>query len=226
MAGYIAKSGTDISKVSEEGLLYCKTNIGGYFFDGFMRVDHSSELEVTQHQVETGSSIVDHSYLKPKQVVMEIIVSDAHDSIIPGQFGQGRGRHVEAWNILKQIQSDRIPVSVFTKLGLYDNMLITSLSASDDYSTYHSLVATVTLREVPVAMLKTVSVLQVNTSEAHISEAGVLHGGSGRSIEEQIIANNDRGSVNAQLPNDVDRMMATQYFSYDYTYNWQWSGSN
>ena len=49
-----------------DSLLYCKTNIGGYFFDGYLNLSVNSSLEITQHPVESGSAISDHSYMKPR----------------------------------------------------------------------------------------------------------------------------------------------------------------
>lgn len=51
--GYLAKSATDTTGMSYDAMLYCKTNIGGYFFDGFITVDVTSELEITENPVET-----------------------------------------------------------------------------------------------------------------------------------------------------------------------------
>lgn len=168
--GYLGIKSADYS-ATYEGLLYCKTNIGGYFFDGVLNVSHSSRLTITQNPVETGASVVDHAYLNPAEITMKIVVSDVHQSIVPGQFGEGWRRHTSAWKILKKLQSDRIPVSVFTKLGLYDNMLIESLSSDDNYETIDSLIAIVSLREIPVATLKTVKISKADQT-AYETELG------------------------------------------------------
>ena len=139
-------------------MLYCKTNIGGYFFDGFMQVDHNIELQTTENPVETGASIVDHAYVKPAEVVIRVMMSDVHQSLVPGQFTGTRFRSNNAWQVLRKLQSDRIPMSVFTRLGLYNNMLITKLSASDTAETFRALSAEVTLKEIPVARVKTVKI--------------------------------------------------------------------
>ena len=49
-------------------------------------------------------------------------------------------------------------MSIFTRLGLYTNMLITKLSASDTAETFRALSAEVTLKEIPVARVKTVKI--------------------------------------------------------------------
>jgi hypothetical protein len=158
MAGYLAKSGSDTTGLSYDAMLFCKTNIAGYFFDGFMSVSHERKLTITQNPVETGASVVDHAYVNPTTVTMKIMMSDVHQSIIPGQFSDLTFRHTSAWAILKQIQESRIPVDIFTKLGYYKNMLIESISAEDTKETFRALDATVTLVEIPVARVKTVKI--------------------------------------------------------------------
>lgn len=158
MAGYLSPSATNTQGISPNALVFCKTNIGGYFFDGFITVTHNKQLEITQNPVETGASIVDHAYVKPATVTMKIIVSDAHASLVEGQFSDSWSRAVAAWNVLKQLQEDRIPVSVLTKLDLYENMLIQNLQATDEANTYTTLSADVTLQEIPIARVRTVKI--------------------------------------------------------------------
>lgn len=158
MSGYLSPSATNTQGISPNALVYCKTNIGGYFFDGFISVQHQRELEITQNPVETGASIVDHSYMKPVSVTMKILVSDVHASLVEGQFSQMWSRAASAWSVLKQLQEDRIPVSVLTKFDLYENMLIKSLSSVDEANTYTTLMADVTLQEIPIARVRTVKI--------------------------------------------------------------------
>ena len=175
MAGYLAKSGSDTTGLSYDAMLFCKTNIAGYFFDGFMSVSHERKLTITQNPVETGASVVDHAYVNPTTVTMKIMMSDVHQSIIPGQFSDLTFRHTSAWAILKQIQESRIPVDIFTKLGYYKNMLIESISAEDTKETFRALDATVTLVEIPVARVKTVKISKASqtTIDTKMAELNV-----------------------------------------------------
>ena len=156
--GYLSPNGSPTAGLTYDAMLYCKTNIGGYFFDGFMQVDHNIELQTTENPVETGASIVDHAYVKPAEVVMRVMMSDVHQSLVPGQFTGTRFRSTNAWQVLRKLQSDRIPMSIFTRLGLYTNMLITKLTTSDTAETFRALSAEVTLKEIPVARVKTVKI--------------------------------------------------------------------
>ena len=156
--GYLSPSVNDPLPSEYNSLIYCKTNIGGYFFDGIMNINHTRELKITENPVETGASIVDHSYVKPATITMEVLMSDVHRSIYPGQFDGAKSRSFAAWDVLNKIQSSRIPCSVFTPLGLYNNMLVSSIEATEDSSTVYALSANVTLREIPIARIKTVKI--------------------------------------------------------------------
>ena len=188
--GYISKSGTPTAGLTYDALLYCKTNIGGYFFDGFINVDHTIELQTTSNPVETGASVVDHAYVKPAELVMKVMMSDVHQSLVPGQFTGASFRSVNAWQVLRKLQSDRIPMSVFTRLGLYTNMLITKLTASDTAETFRALSAEVTLREIPVARVKTVKI----------------------SSADQTTINTEMGKIEASQINDELQSLLYQWY--------------
>lgn len=156
--GYLPSSLSKVAGMSVDAMLYCKTNIAGYFFDGFMGVDVASELEVTENPVETGAAIADHAYVKPTEITMQVMMSDVHQSLVPGQFSGGWSRSVKAYTILKEIQNQRIPIAVLCRLGLFQNMVIKKIVANDDANTYQALSATVTLVELPIARVKTVEI--------------------------------------------------------------------
>ena len=188
--GYIATSGTPTAGLTYDALLYCKTNIGGYFFDGFMQVEHNIELQTTSNPVETGASVVDHAYVKPAELVMKVMMSDVHQSLVPGQFTGASFRSVNAWQVLRKLQSDRIPMSVLTRLGLYTNMLITKLTTSDTSETFRALSAEVTLREIPVARIKTVKI----------------------SSADQTTINTEMGKIEASQINDELQSLLYQWY--------------
>ena len=173
--GYLAQPFKDISKSDYNALLYCKTNIAGFFFDGFLNVSHERKLTTTSSPVETGAAIVDHAYVEPAKPNMKVIVSDVHQSLIPGQFDGGYARHTQAWQLLKQLQNDRIPMYVFTKLDTYENMLITSITANDNSDTFETLIADVELTEIPVARVKEVKITSADQTTVE-TEMGKVTG--------------------------------------------------
>ncbi len=145
-----------------------KTNLAGYYFDAILSSQHESSLTVTAHPVESGAAISDHAFVNPRQLTLQIGMSDAAKDIYPGQFEGGpAGRSVTAYRLLCDLQKSRIPVKVLTRLGEYDNMVIESVSASDDNKTAFGLRATVTLREILVAVVTTVKV----SSRPHVTDS-------------------------------------------------------
>ena len=139
-------------------LVYVKTNIAGYFFDAFLRIDHTSSLTITEHPVETGAAITDHSYVNPSVLVMEVGMSDVAASLVNGQFEDSWSRSARAYEILLALQQQRIPFQVVTRLKTYQNILIETIAVPDDYTTLYGLKATVTMREIFIATVKTVKI--------------------------------------------------------------------
>ena len=152
-------------------------SIGGAYFDGIMRTEHSSRVKATQHPTQTGVTFTDHAFIEPAGLTIEIMMSDCHSSAFTpsGDFladiqnavkiikpytnlatlntyaAKGEGRSAAAWLLLKTMQLSRMPLVVDTRLGTYNNMLIEELSAPDDLKTLHALRCTVRLKEVIVA---------------------------------------------------------------------------
>jgi len=139
-------------------LVYVKTNIGGFFFDAFFNVDHTSKTKITSHPVQTGANITDHAYQEPDELSIEIGMSDCMQDIIQGQFGGGWSRSVTAYEVLREMQQQRIPMQILTRLKLYQNMMIETISAPDNLTTLYGLRATITFREIIVASVKTVKI--------------------------------------------------------------------
>lgn len=148
----------DLSADNIKSLVYTKTNIGGWFFDAYLKMTHTSRLTITDQPVQTGAALTDHAYLEPRELSMDIGMSNVAKSFVDGQFTGGYSRSVTAYEVLKQLQALRVPVQVHTRLGLYENMLVEVLSAPDDYTTLYGLQCTVTFREIMVAQVKTVKV--------------------------------------------------------------------
>lgn len=184
--GYQAQPFKEITNNDKNALLYCKTNIGGFFFDGFLKVSHDRRLTTTKNPVETGASIVDHAYMEPSVITMDIIMSDAHESLISEQFVGGYARHVQAWQILKELQENRIPMFVFTKLDSYENMVITSMQADDTADTYSSLRATVELTEIPVARVKEVQITSADQTVIETEMGKITAYNSDKSVLSQL----------------------------------------
>ncbi|SFU71211.1 phage baseplate protein [Alicyclobacillus macrosporangiidus] len=153
----------DLTAPNIKSWVYAKTNIGGWFFDAILNTTHTSTLTITSHPVQIGSSVSDYAFMQPRTLSMSVGMSDAATSFIPGQFSGGSSRSVEAWKVLQQLQALRVPIQVYTRLGLYQNMLIRSLTTQEDYTTATGLRCTVDMQELLVA---TVQVVKVSSNPA------------------------------------------------------------
>lgn len=122
-------------------------------FDAWLRLQHSTSLTITQHPVETGASVTDHSYFNPRRFSFDIGMTDC---IVSPQFSGDYNRSVNAYNALVDLQKSRQRLTLVSKYGIFPNILIESVDVSDDYSTKNAMKATITLLEIIVAKLHTV----------------------------------------------------------------------
>ena len=140
--------------------IYDSNNSNYYFFDAVFREDHLSVVRMTEHPVQTGANIVDHAYLMPATLTMEIGMSDAMQSLVSGEWGVTDGiggKSVNAYQKLLSLQQSRLPLTVHTRLNKYENMVIEQISVQDDYKTQNGLRATITFRQLLVAVVSTTS---------------------------------------------------------------------
>lgn len=120
-------------------------NINGMNFDAWLRLGHNSSLTITQHPVETGAAITDHSYVNPFRFNFEIGMTDVVASPqVPGLAT----RSVNAYQALVQMQIARQLLTLTSKYGNYQNILIESIDVSDNYQTKNAMKATITLLQV------------------------------------------------------------------------------
>ena len=156
MALFTEATGKFAQAATEEDLILVKTNLGGWFFDAVLKAEHTSKLTITEHPIETGASIVDHAYINPATLVLEIGMTDVAEGIVPGQYEAGGSRSVNAYKVMVELQEKRVPIYVVTRLRNYGAMLIESIVAPDDYNTYYGLKATITLKEIFIVNVYTV----------------------------------------------------------------------
>lgn len=141
---------------------YFSTAQGNYVFDAFFNINHESNLTITEHPVQIGANVSDHAYMEAQKVTFEIGMSDVMKDIsataVATFNGTSSSRSVNAYKILKKLQSDRIPINAITRLGTYKNMLVETVAAPDDKTTLYALKATVVLKEIFVVNVTTVKI--------------------------------------------------------------------
>jgi hypothetical protein len=121
-----------------------------YYFDGVLKTEHVNQRRITQHPVQVGANITDHSFQLPARLTMEIGVSDAMDcySLSNDWTSETVGRSINAFQGLKKLQESGKSLSVTTRLFTYDNMVIESISVPEDYRTLYTLRASIIFQQI------------------------------------------------------------------------------
>ena len=133
--------------------------MGRIVFDAVFSTDHSANATITQHPVQSGASISDHAYMEPDEVSAEVGMTDTAASI-----SGGASRSVNAYAQLRALMELREPFTLITRLRTYQNMLITSISAPDDYKTMNALRASIVFQQVNIVSVSTTTVQEMVTS--------------------------------------------------------------
>lgn len=108
--------------------------------------DHTDELMITQHPVETGADITDHAVKLPAQITMRCGFSQS-GSNTPG-IGFLSPSPKEVYKMLLDLQATRQPFDVVTGKRSYKSMLIKRLSVITDSESENVLLVDVDLQEI------------------------------------------------------------------------------
>lgn len=141
------------------------TRIAGYLIDAAEVEEHNFTAEVTDRPVENGSPITDHVRLKPIEITIEGVVSNAPLDRVAVER-DGAGSYTEEFSArLRELWAAREPFAVETSFGIWDNMVITSLSMPQDADTGDALEFRLGLRQVTIVELER-TVVQVSVPRA------------------------------------------------------------
>lgn len=115
---------------------------------------HSGEMEVTDHPVESGTNITDHVRRKPETLTVEGIVTDTpilseseRNAAGPVRKGEAT-RSKAAFLALRALRDSGQPVTVVTPLNTYDSMVMTSLVFPRDAETGEAIKFTAQFKEI------------------------------------------------------------------------------
>lgn len=177
---------TNLSQIGKSILTATQSKIGDIFIDAthMETIDYSSQI--TDHPVERafdvggGSSISDHIYKSPLMIKITGSITDSPidvistaktivnlfdgnilNNVVDKYKGKGRNQ-ITAYEVLKDIHSNRLLVDVVNYLDTFSNMAIESLSFPRDNQTGNRLLFQVTLKQVTLAAVKTVVISNNN----------------------------------------------------------------
>lgn len=109
-------------------------------FDVVTSESHKAQSSATNHPIEDGSAISDHVMLDPATLDVTGIIS-RHPVMYGASMSQSPTRDADAYEALQTMHASRTPMTVTTSLGVYENMVMTSLEVSRDLSTATAIVA-------------------------------------------------------------------------------------
>ena len=132
-----------------------------WFFDAIIKLDHQEAQRITEHPVQKGANITDHSFSLPAHLTLEIGMSDVMDSYAAGQWGTGQSsptKSVMAYQTLLEWKNSGTPLTITTRLNDYQNMVVEYLSSPDDITTIYGLKCMATFRQIITASIETAKV--------------------------------------------------------------------
>lgn len=119
----------------------------------------NDELQITEHPVEIGANITDHSFKRTPDLLIRCGWSNASlagvlagvkglISAVTGGDAFGSDYVSGIYNELLALQESRIPFDVSTGKRLYSNMLMRSLSVTTDERSEYTLMVTAVFKQV------------------------------------------------------------------------------
>jgi hypothetical protein len=117
--------------------------ISDIYPDVIIEETYDDKLQITAHPVETGGTISDHAYLRPKSLDMRIAWADNN--------GDSRAKYES----LLRLQASREAFFVSTGKRNYENMMISSITVANDQRTRHAVFASVRMDEVIIVNART-----------------------------------------------------------------------
>lgn len=126
---------------------------GPIFLDATLSENHELQAEVPEHSVEEGTNVADHVRVKPRQLVIEGIVSHT-----PIEGAPDESLAAKTWGQFKQMQEHAELISVFTEIDQYSNMVVQSVTSTRNSENAEGLQFTITLRQIRVVSNKTAAV--------------------------------------------------------------------
>jgi hypothetical protein len=123
--------------------------IDGFVIDAGVSETPEFDLDVTDHPVETGASITDHSLVRPVILSIEGIITDTPIGLIAeSREESGVLPTNDGFQKLLDIKDAREPVTIVTSLKTFKNMVMQSLTVPRDASTGDALIFRATFKQI------------------------------------------------------------------------------
>ena len=125
-----------------------------WYFDAVIKIDHTSARRITEHPIQIGANVSDHSYQLPARVTLEIGMSDVMGNVNLTPWGNPWStptKSVMAYQQLRTWQSEGLPLTLSTRLWFYGDMVIENIHAPDDFKTKFGMRCSVAFKQIITA---------------------------------------------------------------------------
>ena len=116
---------------------------------GYITISENSvdTLEITQHPIQQGATITDHSFKKPSSYSCTMQFSQSLFSLFGGDTLE------DIYGNLLTLQESRIPFTITTPTRIYKNMLFQSLTKTTDKKTENVLAISGVFQEIKIVQV-------------------------------------------------------------------------
>lgn len=179
--------------------------IGTISVDATLEEIGTDLLQITEHPVEAGANITDHSFYRPAELVMHCGWSNANALFATSLGGNqtfAGGSLVKddyissIYSQLIALQQSLQPFTVVTTIRSYKNMVMTSIGLTRDQKTSQALMVTVTMRQIIIVSTQTSSIAPAANQANPASTSETVDYGA------QSLKNNPVPSPQGSIPPD------------------------
>lgn len=189
LRGVTAGIGSQVVGQVTSALFMSGRSIGGIIPDVTIEENLLDTLVITDHPVEQGAPITDHSFRNSAEVTMRVAWSNSRsisNSIVSGSILSGTINNVsELYRQLLDLQKSREPFDLVTGKRTYKNMLIKSIANTTARDSENSLALVLVLRQVNLVQAKTVDLAPADAQSSPQDTAAPSDGGTKQPIKAQ-----------------------------------------
>jgi hypothetical protein len=147
---------------------------------------HHDALQITQHPVESGASITDHSFARQAELLLTVGWSNSNlkailgaiESLFTGGTMSKSDYVTGVYSQLLALQKSRQPATITTGLRVYDNMLISGLTVKRDQRTSQILLVEASFLEVIIVSTQSTTLPAKENQAEPASTAEVQNSGA------------------------------------------------
>jgi hypothetical protein len=168
---------TNLVGVSKRLLISNQSKIGNLFIDAthLENIEYSSVI--TEHYIESGSTVSDHINIRPLQIRMEGSITDSSVDIVgnikdimslfsgniqsnvTNKLKGKSTKQIMAYELLVGLHANKSPLTIVNYLNTFDNMFIENLIFPRDNTIGNRLFFQITLKQINFATVKTIDIL-------------------------------------------------------------------